>query len=137
MSNYSQMYLERLKERFSALAATDAWPAIKALCQSLEDQDNDIGITAVHDTCVRLSQLRELPYGPRLCWCGESLDGDFGPDGVQCHKCELLQETRLQDQEEADKRNAARRARLTPEGRALEDAIHRICLGGLIKRDVQ
>jgi hypothetical protein len=131
------MYSERLKERFHALAATDAWAAIEALYHSLEDRDDDAGITAIHDTCVRLSQLRELPYGPRLCWCGETLDGDFGPDGIQCHKCELVHETYLRDQEEAAKRNAERRARLPPEARATEDAIHRICLHGLITRNVQ
>jgi hypothetical protein len=140
MGNYSEMHLERLRSRFPALAATPEWQSVEVLCRGIDDDYDDTGeaITALHNTCVRLSQLQGLPFGPRVCGeCGQPLDGDFGGDRLSCLDCIAAHERRLEERAEAEVREKERRVRLTPEERAEEDRKIRFCMRGLIARPVQ
>jgi hypothetical protein len=140
VGNYSEMHLERLRSRFTALAATPEWQSVETLCRGIDDDYDDTGeaITALHNTCVRLSQLQGLSFSPRVCGeCGLPLDGDFGGDQISCLNCLAAHERRLKELADAEMRGKERRARFTPEERAEEDRKIRFCMRGLIARPVQ
>jgi hypothetical protein len=140
MGNYSEMHLERLRSRFTALASTPEWQGVEVLCRGIDDDydDESEAIAALHNTCVRLSQLQNLPFGPRICGeCGQPLDGDFGGDRLSCLDCLAAHERRLKEFEEAERSGKERRARLTPEERAEEDRRCQFSWRGLVARPVQ
>jgi len=85
---YGEMYYERLKQRFAALADTPVWDSINSIFNDLLEQEDAGGLTGLHEVCVRLSEAQGLSFGPRLCGsCGHELEGDFGPDSATCPAC--------------------------------------------------